>query len=360
MGGRDTERQLLPLRDFEKEAKRLYQANPGAYQQVVWTREEFAQRGFVQRNIPLPSHAAFFMKGMLTEQDCFSDPNSEVSVLLHDRYVPPFYHSLKFIKIVYALRKGFFFYWRENGGDRKVRMEQGDFVIIPPEVSQAVFTGEEGALTVNIIIKQSTFGEAFYSLLMENDRISDFFWHMLYSKGNERSLLVRCGRDQRLKDLVLDICREGILDRPENTAGKNLILKGYVMLLFGIALKEYSGQMESVGRLRESDAALPEVIRYIRENFTALTLPQLAAHFGKSEGYMSRYIRRETGKTFRFLVKELRMRQAVQMLENSSCSMEEIAAAVGYSEISCFYRNFRAMYGVTPMQYRNKRNCVYV
>ena len=62
-------------------------------------------------------------------------------------------------------------------------MEEGDFVIIPPEVSQAVFSAEEGAVTVNIIIKRSTFGEAFYSLLMENDDISDFFWQMLYSKG---------------------------------------------------------------------------------------------------------------------------------------------------------------------------------
>ena len=70
----------------------------------------------------------------------------EVSALLHDRYVPPFYHSLKFIKIVYALRKGFFFYLREKGQDRRFRMEEGDFVIIPPEVSQAVFTADEGAV----------------------------------------------------------------------------------------------------------------------------------------------------------------------------------------------------------------------
>ena len=352
------EKALIELRDFERNAKRLYESNPAAFNHVVWGWEEFVDgfRKTQRESVPLEEKAPFFMGNLLTEQDCFPEERMEVSIVLHDRYVPPFYHSLKFIKIVYALRKGFFFYLREKGQDRRFRMEEGDFVIIPPEVSQAVFSAEEGAVTVNIIIKRSTFGEAFYSLLMENDDISDFFWQMLYSKGNERALLVRCGRDERLQELVREMCAEGLLDRAGSRAGKNLMMKGYVMLLFGRALKEHSGRMESVGHLSEADAALPEMIRYIRENYTTVTLPELAKRFGRSEGYLSRYIRRETGKTFRFLLKELRMKQAVQMIENSSCSIEEVATAVGYADISCFYRNFRESFSMTPTQYRNIRS----
>ena len=233
MADKDLERTLMELRDYEKNAKRLYESNPKAFDHVVWNWEEFVQgyRRTQTQDVKLEEKAPFFMGSLLTEQDCFPDENSEVSVLLHDRYVPPFYHSLKFIKIVYALRGGFFFYLRENGQDRRTQMEEGDFVIIPPEVSQAVFTRDECAVTVNIIIKRSTFGDAFYSLLMENDDISDFFWQMLYSKGKERALLVRCGQDERLQRLVLEMCAEGILDRTGSTAGKNLMMKGYVMLL---------------------------------------------------------------------------------------------------------------------------------
>lgn len=362
MDGGERERSLTKLRDFEKVAKHLYEANPEAFADVVWSWEEFVERfrKTGRESVPLEEKAPFFMGNLLTEQDCFPEESMEVSVILHDRYVPPFYHSLKFIKIVYALRGGFFFYLRENGQDRRMRMEEGDFVIIPPEVSQAVFTGDEDAVTVNIVLKRSTFGEAFYSLLMENDDISDFFWQMLYSKGKERALLVRCGRDERLERIVLEMCGEGILDESGNTAGKNLMMKGYVMLLFGRAIKEHSGEMESVGHLSEADAVLPELVRYIRENYTTVTLPELAGHFGKSEGYLSRYIRRETGKTFRFLLKEFRMKQAVQMIENSSCSIEEVAAAVGYADISCFYRNFRERFSMTPMQYRNIRSRISI
>ena len=162
MADKDLERTLMELRDFEKNAKRLYESNSKAFDHVVWNWEEFVQgyRRTQTQDVKLEEKAPFFMGSLLTEQDCFPDENSEVSVLLHDRYVPPFYHSLKFVKIVYALRGGFIFYLRENGQDRKIQMGEGDFVIIPPEVSQAVFTRDEGAVTVNIIIKRSTFGDA--------------------------------------------------------------------------------------------------------------------------------------------------------------------------------------------------------
>lgn len=66
---------------------------------------------------------------------------------------------------------------------------------------------------MNIILKRSTFGDSFYSLLLENDSISDFFWQMLYSKGSNRALVVRCGKDERLRSIVLDMCGEGLFCR---------------------------------------------------------------------------------------------------------------------------------------------------
>ena len=195
-------------------------------------------------------------------------------------------------------------------------------------------------------------------MLLENDSISEFFWQMLYSKGSSQVLVVRCGRDERLRRIVLEMCEEGLLQRKDQEAGGNLMMKGYVMLLFGWALKAHQQEMENMGSISVCEAALPVIVRYIRENYTTVTLTGLAKHFGKSEGYLSRYIRRETGKTFRFLLKEFRMKQAAGMIGNSTCSIEEVAAAVGYSDISCFYRNFKESFGCTPQQYRGRKNQV--
>ncbi len=352
------EESLTGLRDFEKAARRLYEANPGAYASVVWDWEEFRERcrALSETGADPGEEPPFFMGKELTEQDCFPDGKKEASLLLHDRYAPPFYHSLKFIKIVYALRGGFRFYMRGREEDLEADLEEGDFVIIPPEVNQAVFTCEEGAVTVNIIIKRSTFGEAFYSLLAENDSISDFFWQMLYSKNASRALLVRAGRDEQLRRIVLEMCGEELGDEEQSRGGRNLRMKGYVLLLFGRALGWHQQNMESMGSVGAAQAALPMISRYIRENYATATLSGMARDFGRSEGYLSRYIRMETGKTFRFLLKEFRMKRAAEMIENSSCSIEEVAAAVGYADISCFYRNFKEIYAMTPMQYRNIRN----
>ena len=86
--------------------------------------------------------------------------------------------------------------------------------------------------------------------------------------------------------------------------------------------------------------------------FDSVTLPELAAHFHFSEGYLSRYIRRETGEPFNVLLRRMRMSHAAVMLNNSDFSIEEIAHAVGYSDISRFYRNFRDRYRMTPAQFR--------
>ena len=358
MNHEEIEEKLIPLRDYEKSCREIYLANPEAFRNVVWNWEEFKERfrATDHSGYALGEEPPVFMGNLLTEQDCFENESIEAAVILHDRYAPPFYHNLKFIKIVYALRGGCRFFVQDKTQDRETVLNEGDFVIIPPEMNQAVFTGEEDAVTVNIVLKRSTFGDSFYSLLLENDSISDFFWQMLYSKGSNRALVVRCGKDERLRSIVLDMCGEGLFCRKSAPAGGNLMMKGYVMLLFGWTLKAHQQKMEEVGSISASEAVLPVMIRYIRENYTTVTLTSVAKHFGKSEGYLSRYIRRETGKTFRFLLKEFRMKQAANMIENSTCNMEEVAEAIGYSDISCFYRNFKESFGCTPQQYRNKKN----
>lgn len=355
----EIERQLIPLRDHEKEFRRIFRSNPAAFRPVVRSWAEFKE---IYRKTggskKLGEKSPGFMGELITEADLFRGDRTEVVVLPHDRYSPPFYHKLKFIKIVYALKGEFYFYSRKNGGDSRIAVSQGDFVIIPPDCDQAVFTCMEKAVTINILLKRSTFEEAFYSLLFENDRISDYFWQMLYRRGTKQALVVRCKGEGRIRECVVELCREGL--GRENKAGSSLILRGYVMLLFGYALRAAPARLELLGedgeRINgEGERKLPVMIRFIREHCSSITLPDLAARYHKSESYLSRYIHRETGKTFRSLQREFRMRKAADMLEYSKCSVEEVAAAVGYAEVSCFYRNFKSFYGMTPMRYRTRR-----
>ena len=73
MADKDLERTLMELRDFEKNAKRLYESNAKAFDHVVWNWEEFVQgyRRTQTQDVKLEEKAPFFMGSLLTEQDCF-------------------------------------------------------------------------------------------------------------------------------------------------------------------------------------------------------------------------------------------------------------------------------------------------
>ena len=71
MADKDLERTLMELRDFEKNAKRLYESNSKAFDHVGWDWEEFVQgyRRTQTQDVKLEAKAPFIMGSLLTEQD---------------------------------------------------------------------------------------------------------------------------------------------------------------------------------------------------------------------------------------------------------------------------------------------------
>ena len=59
----------------------------------------------------------------------------------------------------------------------------------------------------------------------------------------------------------------------------------------------------------------------------------------------------ETGKTFSQIRLEKRMERAVILLKNTTLSIEETAAMVGYGDHSNFYKAFKDYYWMTPKEY---------
>jgi AraC family transcriptional activator of mtrCDE len=56
------------------------------------------------------------------------------------------------------------------------------------------------------------------------------------------------------------------------------------------------------------------------------------------------------------LLRQLRMKEAANLLEADQLSVDHIANAVGYSSRSSFSRAFRSIYGVEPVEYRTFKN----
>jgi AraC family transcriptional regulator len=92
--------------------------------------------------------------------------------------------------------------------------------------------------------------------------------------------------------------------------------------------------------LVESDAARP------------LELKEMAAAAGMSKYHFLRVFRRLTGVTpHRYLV-SARLRRAALALASSSRPVIAVALDAGFGDLSTFNKTFRAVFGLTPTQYR--------
>ncbi|WP_236639431.1 AraC family transcriptional regulator [Pelosinus sp. UFO1] len=71
--------------------------------------------------------------------------------------------------------------------------------------------------------------------------------------------------------------------------------------------------------------------------------------------YLSKYIKEKSGGTFGEIVRNVRMKKACTLLNNGSMTVEKIADSVGYQNVEHFNRLFKKKYGMTPVQFRNKK-----
>ena len=83
-----------------------------------------------------------------------------------------------------------------------------------------------------------------------------------------------------------------------------------------------------------------------------LTLSAVAEQLYVSPYYLSHVFKEKTGVNFIDYLVEKRLREACWMLRNTSVSVSNISASVGYENPGYFSRLFKKKKGVTPEQYR--------
>ena len=90
--------------------------------------------------------------------------------------------------------------------------------------------------------------------------------------------------------------------------------------------------------------------------FENIRLTDLANHLHLCEKQVLRVLKKEYGCSFSEYVSKKRMAVATMMLKHTDMPVCEIASAVGFESDNYFFRVFKKKYGVTPIEYRTKKN----
>lgn len=98
------------------------------------------------------------------------------------------------------------------------------------------------------------------------------------------------------------------------------------------------------------------VIRYLRENaHKKLTLDDVCRKFNYSRSFMCKIFKEQTGSTLITYLNQLKITEAKRLLLETSRTVTEISAALGFREVKYFDALFKKHTGLSPIAFRTQK-----
>ena len=119
--------------------------------------------------------------------------------------------------------------------------------------------------------------------------------------------------------------------------------------------KEYISNHLIKGENMKESERLSKVFDYVMKNFLSdITIAEVAALVNMAENSFSRYFSQRTRKKFSAFVNEIRLSHASKLLTDTDQSVAEICFGSGFNNLSNFNRQFKELYGLSPLLYRKQ------
>ena len=143
-----------------------------------------------------------------------------------------------------------------------------------------------------------------------------------------------------------------ILINQKKVTGYQLRTKIMLLEMMEFLLKENCFLMSNYV---DNSGVQRDMIAFVQKHYSEkVSLAMLAKEFHLSEKYVSWYFKEHFSISFMQYVLHLRMSKAKDILLTTDLSITEVALSCGYQSVNLFIRNFKDMYGVTPLQYKKR------
>ena len=253
-------------------------------------------------------------------------------------------HTHEFVELVYMIKGKFTHYI--NG--KAYPTERGDLLFINYGEVHSFTVESDEAEFYNFSVKPEFVSEN----IIDSESINDIFLIFL-PEGTEElhSRHTSCARFIGEERIEIERIAETMCRELENTDRpcRSFILNAYMRIIFAKLIRAL---LRDVGDERPN-LLTDEVLRYIDVNFTSpVTAASLAEHCFYNPAYLGRVFKTVYGKSLKEYLREKRLSLAMELLQTTSLSVDEICTRVGYASKALFYKNFKELYGKAPGEFR--------
>ena len=238
-----------------------------------------------------------------------------------------------------------------NGSE--VLLGTGELLFLSQTATQEIYPAGYDDIAVNFIILPEFFGQPLDMIGTEDNMLRTFIIECLKNGSqNVHYLHFKAADILPIQNLVENLIWT-LHNKQPNKRSSNQVTMG---LLF-LQLMNYINKAE-IGQENYEQELLLTVFQYIEEHYSDGELSALAQELGYDLYWLSRVIKRLTGKNYKDLLQEKRLSQAAHLLRNTSLTVTDIGLHVGYHNFSYFYKIFKARYGMSPRCYRHLKEPV--
>lgn len=232
---------------------------------------------------------------------------------------------------------------------QEITLRQGDVCILDCDTAHEILPLSAEDIVISIDMRKTFFTSSFLSRLSTQGLVSRFLTGILWENHSKHQYLIF----QKHPEIdIHSVIQQLLCEYYDSRICGDEVMDAYMIILFSQLLHMYQKQPQPPTAGNGDGETLLLLLRYLEANYQTATLTSVAGLFGFHPNYLSAYIKKHTGKSFKDLLITQRMTQAASFLRNTSLPVAEIALQVGYENQGFFYKKFQAHFRMSPAEYR--------
>lgn len=273
------------------------------------------------------------------------DSGQLIAVRTHTRFVYFPEHRHSYVEVIYACEGSI----TNIIGGKEVVVKKGELLFLNQFTRHEILPATKDDIAINFIILPEFFDVA-YTMIGANNALADFLVNILRKdEGKGEFLHFKVSEVLQIQNLLENMIYS-LVTGQENQNRINQTTMGLLFLYLSDSVQYVEMRVPD----QYENMVVMTVLDYIEQNYRSGSLTELCERLHLPMHTLSRMVKKGTGFNFKELLQRKRLKKAVQLMCDTTLSIQDIILAVGYENKSYFHRVFKERYQMTPKEFRRK------